>query len=169
MKTLYPSHHWIISHCWFKNLPQSACQPCSNDDFNHSGSWEDQWSTTLNGSVTKLEPVHKQCVGGQHFHLNTRLRKRSGVLQSHQAICRNGYGGGITSVMFVSCCYCRLFQRLLEGEKWCHVATGFLFHSSVYNHIFFLPSKILLISVFHRLPDSWGALRGLVGAVAVCQ
>lgn len=126
-KTLYPSHHWIVSHGWFENPPQSACQPCSNDDFNHSDGWEDQWSTTLNGSVTKLEPIHKQCVGGQHFHLNTRLRKRSGVPQSHQAICRNGYGGGITSVMFVSCCYCRLFHSLLEGEKWCHVATGVFF------------------------------------------
>lgn len=129
------------------------CQPRCNDDFNHSDWWEDQWSTTLNRSVTKLEPDHKQCVGGQRFHLNTHLRKRWSVPQSHQAICRNGYGGGITSVMFLSCCYYRLFRSLVEGEKWCHLAR--FFFPLVYRWWkLFLPSKVQSISIFHT--RRWG-------------
>lgn len=132
-KSLYPSYHWIVSHRWCENPPQYVRQPCCNDDFNQSDWWEeDQWSTTLNRSVAELEPDRKQCVGGQRSHSNTHPRERRSVPQSHQAICRNGYGGGITSVMFPSCCYCRLLHSLVEGEKWCHVASFWLLLFSLF-------------------------------------
>lgn len=150
-KSLYPGYYWIISQGWFEKAPQSVCQPGCNDDFNHSDWWEDQWSTTLTGTVTKLEPDHKQCVRGQRFHLNTHPRKRWSVAQSHQAICRNGYGGGITSVMFLSCCYCRLFHSLVEGVKWSHRVTAFLFFffTLLLMTKKLFSTKIQYISIFH--------------------